>query len=105
MDPALCNGIIREMPDGTRQHVEYAGDRREVAGGVANGASEVTDRLRTFGDRVEVTQWAEATARLAQLVDWRGGSFGAAARTRSMSPPASRQDRLRAARLARALST
>ncbi len=22
MDPSLCDGIIREMPDGTRQHVE-----------------------------------------------------------------------------------
>ncbi len=22
MDPSLCNAIIREMPDGTRQHVE-----------------------------------------------------------------------------------
>ena len=35
MDLALCHVIIREMPDGTRSHVEYAGDRRDVAAGVA----------------------------------------------------------------------
>jgi hypothetical protein len=30
MDPTLCEGIIREMPDGTRQHVELKNDEEIV---------------------------------------------------------------------------
>jgi hypothetical protein len=37
MDPSLCDGIIREMPDGTRQHVE-----------LKNGEEVVVE---TFGPR------------------------------------------------------
>ncbi len=30
MDPALCNGIVRELPDGTRQHIELKNNEEIV---------------------------------------------------------------------------
>ena len=39
MDPTLCEGIIREMPDGTRQHVELK-DGEEIV-------------VETFGPRAK----------------------------------------------------
>jgi len=30
MDPTLCDGIIREMPDGTRQQIELKNDEEIV---------------------------------------------------------------------------
>ncbi len=41
MDPSLCDGIVREMPDGNRQHVELK-DGEEIV-------------VETFGPRVTMT--------------------------------------------------
>ena len=30
MDPALCDGIVRELPDGTRQHIELKNNEEIV---------------------------------------------------------------------------
>ena len=64
----LALAILRVADDRRGVVGKDAGDRRQVAGRVAHGAGEVADRLRAFGDGVEVAHGSSISFEIRSLI-------------------------------------